>query len=114
MDKDEDKIIKVSPGKQYVRGNTMAEKRETARNVSNYEGEKRRETFDKLMREDYSPTTHAEYNEAAKKSSRLLDAYREEIDKGGYKKGGMVSMKSGGSVRGAGVAQRGQGKMRMF
>lgn len=31
-----------------------------------------------------------------------------------YKKGGMVSMKSGGSVRGAGVAQRGQGKMRMF
>ena len=31
-----------------------------------------------------------------------------------YRKGGMVSMKGGGSVRGAGVAQRGQGKMRMF
>lgn len=31
----------------------------------------------------------------------------------GYKKGGMVSKKSGGSVRGAGIAQRGQGKMRM-
>lgn len=30
-----------------------------------------------------------------------------------YKKGGMVKKKSGGSVRGAGLAQRGQGKMRM-
>ena len=27
--------------------------------------------------------------------------------------GGMVKMKSGGSVRGAGAAQRGQGKMRV-
>ena len=32
----------------------------------------------------------------------------------GYRKGGMVKKKAGGSVRGAGVAQRGQGKMRMF
>ena len=32
----------------------------------------------------------------------------------GYKKGGMVAKKSGGSVHGAGLAQRGQGKMRMF
>lgn len=31
-----------------------------------------------------------------------------------YSKGGMVSKKGGGSVRGAGVAQRGQGKMRVF
>jgi hypothetical protein len=30
-----------------------------------------------------------------------------------YKKGGMVKIKSGGAVRGAGAAQRGQGKMRM-
>jgi hypothetical protein len=27
--------------------------------------------------------------------------------------GGMVKMKSGGAVRGGGIAQRGQGKMRM-
>jgi hypothetical protein len=31
----------------------------------------------------------------------------------GYKKGGMVKKKSGGSVRGAGIAERGRGKMRM-
>jgi hypothetical protein len=31
----------------------------------------------------------------------------------GYKKGGSVKKKSGGSVRGAGVAERGRGKMRM-
>ena len=35
-------------------------------------------------------------------------------EEGGFRKGGMVSMKGGGSVRGAGVAERGQGKMRMF
>jgi hypothetical protein len=29
------------------------------------------------------------------------------------KSGGMMKKKSGGSVRGAGIAQRGQGKMRM-
>jgi hypothetical protein len=42
-------------------------------------------------------------------------------DETGYRKGGMVKkkssgavkMKSGGSVRGAGIAQRGKGKMRM-
>ena len=37
-----------------------------------------------------------------------------DFEEGGFRKGGMVSMKSGGSVRGAGVAERGQGKMRMF
>ena len=37
-----------------------------------------------------------------------------DFEEGGFRKGGSVSMKGGGSVRGAGVAQRGQGKMRMF
>jgi hypothetical protein len=31
-----------------------------------------------------------------------------------YRRGGMVKKKSGGSVGGAGIAQRGLGKMRMF
>ena len=44
------------------------------------------------------------------KSSREL---MEKADESGYRKGGMVKKKSGGSVRGAGIAQRGQGKMRM-
>ena len=113
MDKDEDKIIKVSPGKQYVRGNTRAEKIDTAREASHSASEKRGEILDKMLREGHSPKNQAEYDEAYKKSSMLTDAYGEEVDKG-YKKGGMVSMKGGGSVRGAGLAQRGQGKMRMF
>ena len=113
MDKDEDKILKVSPGKQYVRGNTRDEKVATAREASFSEGKKRGEILDKMLREGHSPKNQAEYDEAYKKSSMLRDAYAEELDNG-YKKGGMVSMKSGGSVRGAGVAQRGQGKMRMF
>jgi hypothetical protein len=53
---------------------------------------------------------------AAKKRS-VADAKRATMEgatpRVGYKKGGMVSKKSGGSVRGAGIAQRGQGKMRM-
>ena len=53
---------------------------------------------------------------AAKKRS-AADAKRATMEgatpRVGYKKGGMVSKKSGGSVRGAGIAQRGQGKMRM-
>jgi hypothetical protein len=113
MDKDEDKIIKVSPGKQYVRGDTRSEKIDTARNVSGSESKKRGEILDRMLREGHSPKTQAEYDDAYKKSSMLNDAYGEEVDKG-YKSGGSVSMKSGGSVRGAGVAQRGQGKMRMF
>jgi len=113
MDKDEDKIIKVSPGKQYVRGDTRREKIATAREATFSAGEKRGEALDKMLREDHSPTTKAEFEEAYKKAGMLRDAYGEEVDKG-YKKGGMVSMKGGGSVRGAGVAQRGQGKMRMF
>jgi len=113
MDKDEDKIIKVSPGKQYVRGDTRGEKINTAREASHSASEKRGEVLDKMLREGHSPKNQAEYDEAYKKSSMLNDAYAEEVDKG-YKKGGMVSMKSGGSVRGAGLAQRGQGKMRMF
>jgi len=41
----------------------------------------------------------------------------QQYRKGGMvkkKSGGMMKNKSGGAVRGAGVAQRGQGKMRMF
>ena len=113
MENDKDKIITVSPGKQYVRGDTTREKIATAREASFSAGKKRNEALDKMLREDHSPTTKAEFEEAYKKSSMLTDAYGEEVDKG-YKKGGMVSMKGGGSVRGAGVAQRGQGKMRMF
>jgi hypothetical protein len=44
------------------------------------------------------------------KSSRELI---EKAEESRYRKGGMVSMKGGGSVRGAGLAQRGQGKIRI-
>jgi len=40
--------------------------------------------------------------------SKPIEGYEDS-----YRKGGMVKKKSGGSVRGAGIAQRGQGKMRM-
>jgi hypothetical protein len=113
MDNDKDKIITVSPGKQYVRGDTRAEKMATAREATFSAGKKRDEALDKMLREDHSPTTKAEYEEAYKKSDMLGDAYGEEVNKR-YKKGGMVAKKGGGSVRGAGLAQRGQGKMRMF
>lgn len=114
MDKDEDKIIKVSPGKQYVRGNTRGEKINTAREASSSMAEKRGKILDKMLREGHSPTTQAEYDEAYKKSGMLNDAYGEEVDKG-YKKGGMVSMKSGGMVCKAGggmVTAKGQGMAR--
>jgi hypothetical protein len=56
--------------------------------------------------------------------SKPVEGYEESYRKGGMVKkksggmmkknyGGMVKMKSGGAVRGAGAAQRGQGKMRM-
>jgi hypothetical protein len=48
--------------------------------------------------------------------SKPVEGYEESYRKGGMvkkKSGGMMKKKSGGSVRGAGIAQRGQGKMRM-
>jgi hypothetical protein len=51
---------------------------------------------------------------ANKQEAAAEDFAKKTSSETGYNKGGMVSMKGGGSVRGAGVAQRGQGKMRMF
>jgi hypothetical protein len=48
--------------------------------------------------------------------SKPVEGYEDSYRKGGMvrkKSSGMVSMKSGGAVRGAGTAQRGRGKMRM-
>jgi hypothetical protein len=48
--------------------------------------------------------------------SKPVEGYEDSYRKGGMvkkKSSGMMSMKSGGAVRGAGIAQRGRGKMRM-
>jgi len=114
---DNDKIITVSPGKQYVRGDTPNERRKTASDLADSSLRKQKELNARHRLEGvetYSPEKAEEFNQADKKTGMLIRGYSEEVDKDGYKKGGMVSMKSGGSVRGAGVAQRGQGKMRMF
>jgi hypothetical protein len=98
--KDDGKVISVSPGKQYVRGETQSEKRMTALNAVGSSIRKQGE----LLRKSYSPENSAETSKALKGTDMLFNAYDEESKKG-FKKGGLV--------RGAGLAQRGQGKMRM-
>ena len=111
VDSDKDKIISVSPGKQYVRGETQGEKRVTAIKAANAASRKSLEDINEYNA-DSTPENWSKYDKSSKANKMLMDAYDEEADKG-YKKGGLVRMKSGGMVRGAGAAQRGQGKMRM-
>jgi len=111
--KDGNGIISVSPGKQYVRGDTKLGKRVNALNAVRKDLSRNDDAY--VNARDNPTQENKDKLENSRKSSRMLwDAYKEEADKGMFKKGGMVSMKGGGSVRGAGVAQRGQGKMRMF
>lgn len=111
-DSDKDEIVSVSPGKQYVRGGTQGEKRVTAIQAANAASRKSLKDINEY-KEDSTPENWSKYDKSSKANKMLMDAYDEEADKG-YKKGGMVAKKDGGSVRGAGVAQRGQGKMRVF
>jgi hypothetical protein len=43
-----------------------------------------------------------------------MEDYKTSLRQQGYKKGGVVKKAKGGSIRGAGIAARGHGKMRMF
>jgi hypothetical protein len=107
---DNDKIITVSPGKQYVRGDTPNERRKTARDLADSSLRKQKELNARHRlegAETYSPEKEEEYNQADKKTGMLIRGYSEEVDKGGYKKGGMVCKAGGGMVtaKGQGMAR---------
>jgi len=95
--KDEGGTIKVSPGKDYLRGDTNYERRMNALKASNDVGKQANSAL-RQHTEDQKPESWDKYKNLSKGNKMLFNAYSDEADKEPRKAGGRAARKEGGGV----------------